>query len=103
MIVALSRQRLGVILRGLVAIYIVAVAAMPFAHHDIVCHLKSSTHCSTCHVGTSGHQSNVRPALARVELADAGQADHQQHAHTGDWALSPSAGRAPPAVSVSSL
>ena len=90
------------ILRGLVAIYIVAVAAMPFAHHDIVCHLKSSTHCSTCHVGTSGDQSSVRPSLARVELNDAGQAHYQPRAHAGDWALSPSAGRAPPSVTVSS-
>lgn len=78
--------------------YIVAVAAMPFAHHDIVCHLKSSTHCSTCHVGTSGDQSNVRPSPARVTLADAGQPCHPHLAHTGDWALSPSAGRAPPAL-----
>lgn len=101
--VAISRRRLGVILRGLVAIYIVAVAAMPFAHHDIVCHLKSSTHCSTCHVGTSGDQSNVRPLLARVSLADAGPPHHQQPAHAGDWALSPSAGRAPPAVPVATL
>jgi hypothetical protein len=100
-IVAISRRRLGVILRCLVAIYIVAVAAMPFAHHDIVCHLKSSTHCSTCHVGTSGDQSNVRPSLARVALTDAGQPHQQPHVHTGDWALSPSAGRAPPSVSVS--
>ena len=99
---AISRRRLGVILRGLVAIYIVAVAAMPFAHHDIVCHLKSSTHCSTCHVGTSGDQSNVRPSLARVELDDAGQPHHQQRAHAGDWALSPSAGGAPPSVTLSS-
>jgi hypothetical protein len=87
----------------LVAIYIVAVAAMPFAHHDIVCHLKSSTHCGTCHVGTSGDQSSVRPSIARVELADAGQPHHQGPAHAGDCALSPSAGRAPPTVHVSTL
>jgi hypothetical protein len=97
-IVAISRRRLGVMLRGLAAIYIVAVAVMPFAHHDIVCHIKSSTHCSTCHVGTSGDQSNIRPSLARVELADAGPSHHEQHTHAGDWALSPSAGRAPPSV-----
>lgn len=98
MIVAVSRRRLGVILRAFVAIYIVAVAAMPFAHHDVVCHVKSSTHCSTCHVGTSGHQSSVRPSIARVELTDAGQAHHQQFAHAADGALSLSAGRAPPAL-----
>ena len=27
---------------------------MPLAHHDIVCHLKSTTHCTTCVVGSSG-------------------------------------------------
>ena len=96
---ALSRHRLGVVLRGLLAIYIVAVAAMPFAHHDIVCHLKSSTHCSTCHVGTSGDQSSLRPSLARVTLADAGQALASESLSIASCAMSPSAGRAPPAVS----
>lgn len=96
--VAVSRRRLGVILRGLVAIYIVAVAAMPFAHHDIVCHLKSSTHCSTCHVGTSGDQSSLRPSLARITLTDAGQALASESLSIASCAMSPSAGRAPPAL-----
>jgi len=95
-----NRRTLDIVLRAVIAVYMVAVAAMPFAHHDIVCHLKSSTHCSTCHVGTSGDQSNVRPSLARLSLPDAGQTHHQQPAHAGDWALLPSAGRAPPAVPV---
>jgi hypothetical protein len=102
-VVATSRRRLGVILRGLVAIYIVAVAAMPFAHHDIVCHLKSSTHCTTCHVGTSGDQSSIRPALARVDLADSGQPHDRQSGVPAASALSPSAGRAPPLASVFTL
>ena len=95
---AISRHRLGVILRGLVAIYIVAVAAMPFAHHDIVCHLKSSTHCSTCHVGTSGDQSSLRPSLSRVTLTDAGQALTSHAVSVASCAMSPSAGRAPPTL-----
>ena len=103
MTVVVTRRSLDIVLRAVIAAYMVAVAAMPFAHHDIVCHIKSSTHCSTCHVGTSGDQSNVRPLLARVSLADAGQLHHQQPAHAGDWALSPSAGRAPPVVPVATL
>jgi hypothetical protein len=86
------------ILRGLVAIYIVAVAAMPFAHHDIVCHLKSSTHCSTCHIGTSGDQSSLRPSIARVTLTDAGQARASECPSVAPCATSLSAGRAPPAL-----
>lgn len=93
-----TRRPLDVVLRAVIAAYLVAVAAMPFAHHDIVCHIKSSTHCGTCHVGTSGDQSSVRPSMARVELTDAGHAHHQPLAHAGDGALSLSAGRAPPAL-----
>ena len=27
---------------------------MPLAHHDVLCHLKSTTHCTTCVVASSG-------------------------------------------------
>jgi hypothetical protein len=85
-------------LQLLVAAYFVALAAMPFAHHDLVCHLKSTTHCGTCHVGTSADAGGSDPAVAAIALAEAGRADHVIDAVAASPALLPSAGRSPPAV-----
>lgn len=96
---ATTRPRLGVLLRFVIAAYIAALAAMPFAHHDLVCHLKSSTHCATCHIGTSADPGGTQPVLAAADYADAGcPLDTLVHAAV-TCVLSSSAGRAPPAIS----
>jgi hypothetical protein len=71
---------------------------LPFAHHDLVCHLKSSTHCSTCHIGTSDDEGRPDPAVAAVSLADAGRADESPLVRTASCVPSPSSGRSPPAA-----
>ena len=60
--------------RVLLAVYVLAAALMPLAHHDVVCHLKSSTHCTTCVVGSSGETAAWAVALDGLRLADAGRA-----------------------------
>jgi hypothetical protein len=69
---------------------------MPFAHHDLVCHIKSSTHCGTCHVGTSSDPSGAKPSVAAADLLDAGDLEQRSPRLAASCALSPSAGRAPP-------
>jgi hypothetical protein len=86
-----------------IAAYFVALAAMPFAHHDVVCHLKSSTHCSTCHVGASADSSGSRPTVVSADLADAGGADPCTSRIVVSCALAASAGRAPPAATAAHL
>jgi len=98
-IVAPTRPRLGVLLRFVIGAYIAALAAMPFAHHDLLCHLKSSTHCSTCHVGTSADPGGSQPALAAADFADAGRPVVPRDKAAFSCVLSSSAGRAPPAIS----
>jgi len=90
------RPRLTVARFALVAFYVLAFAAMPFAHHDLACHLKSSTHCATCHVGTSTDPSPSSPAFDAALLADAGSADQPSCHAVPSPALLPSAGRSPP-------
>jgi len=85
------------------AAYFVALAAMPFAHHDIVCHLKSSTHCATCHVGTSTDPGGSAPAVGSVDLSDAGVAVQRSARAAASSVVSPSSGRAPPATASASL
>lgn len=91
------------VLETLVAVYIVALAAMPFAHHDLACHLKSSTHCATCHIGTSADPDTAQPALSPADLNDAGQPARSTDATSSPVELSPSAGRAPPAARTTSI
>ena len=98
-----SRRRLGVILKFVVAAYIAALAALPFAHHDLACHLKSSTHCTVCHVGTSADDTSVQPGLGQVDLADAGRAAEIYVSLTAACVLLPSSGRSPPASANSLL
>jgi hypothetical protein len=85
------------ILRFVVAAYVVALAALPFAHHDLACHLKSSTHCTVCHIGTGTDDTSVQPGLGHVEMPDAGLAS-EAAAPAAPWCvLLPSSGRSPPA------
>ena len=91
-----SRRQLGVILRFVVAAYIAALAALPFAHHDLACHLKSSTHCTVCHVGTGADDTSVQPGLGQADLADAGRASEAYVSLAASCVLLPSSGRSPP-------
>ena len=82
------------------AFYVLAFVAMPFAHHDLACHLKSSTHCATCHVGTSTDPSSARPAVDPAVLADAGRPTEPSYHSVSSPALLPSAGRSPPSTTL---
>lgn len=89
----------GVYLKLVLAVYVVASALLPLAHHDIVCHLKSSTHCTTCVVGSSAESGTDPAAFAPFALLDAGAAASgaQQDADTAPPGIA--SGRAPPAAS----
>ncbi len=88
------------ILKFVVAAYIAALAALPFAHHDLACHLKSNTHCAVCHIGTSADDTSVQPGLGHVDLADAGFANEACVAVAASCVLLPSSGRSPPARAI---
>lgn len=87
-------------LQTLVAAYVLALAAMPFAHHDLACHLKSSTHCVTCHVGTSADPGGADPSLAAILLVETGRTDEPSCSLLASPTLPPSAGRSPPPLSL---
>jgi hypothetical protein len=87
---------MGLLLKVVVASYALALVVLPFGHHDLVCHLKSSTHCTTCLVGTSADDHGTQPALAPVSMDDAGQAIVSSRTLTVSRVPSPSSGRSPP-------
>jgi hypothetical protein len=101
--VGTSRRRLGVILRFVIAAYVAALATLPFGHHDLACHLKTSTHCGVCHVGTSADETSAQPALGHVNLMDAGRTLVAITPFAASSVLLPSSGRSPPATTDSLL
>jgi hypothetical protein len=101
--VASSRRRSDGLLRLVLLAYVAALAALPFGHHDLACHLKSHTHCAVCNVGTSADDAGVQPGLGQVDLPDAGRAGEAYASIAATCVLLPSSGRSPPASTNSLL
>jgi hypothetical protein len=93
-----TRGRLTAGSKLVIALYLVALAAMPFAHHDLLCHVRSTTHCDVCHIGTSGEDSSAHPPFPQVQLEDAGSACEIVAQSVSPAAVVPSSGRSPPAI-----
>ena len=94
----LPRGSQGLRFKVVLALYILAASLMPFGHHDLVCHLKSTTHCTTCTVGSSGEAAADPSVLARFWLIDAGATvcDPSDAPHTATGRSA--SGRAPPTL-----
>lgn len=96
-----SRRSLGVsrmCLRAILGLYVLAAALMPLGHHDIACHLKSTTHCSTCVVGSSAESAPHAAALGACGLDDAGAALSGDVQRIDEHRVGSSSGRSPPVV-----
>ena len=51
----------------ILATYVVVVATLPLLHHDIACHVQSSTHCTICLVGSADKAPDC-DALSAAQL-----------------------------------
>lgn len=91
-------SRLGLRSTLVLAAYALAVALLPLAHHDLACHLKSTTHCTTCIVGASAEAAADPATLARFWLDDAGAAVAAPAPGFSPLSGHRAAGRAPPAA-----
>jgi len=78
------------------ALYVAAAALLPLAHHDIACHLKSSTHCTTCVVASAGDLAADTSFLQHRPLDDAGKTATEACLRVDSQALDALGGRAPP-------
>jgi hypothetical protein len=54
-----------------VVLYAAVMVVSPFEHHDIVCHLKTPQHCTSCATGALGSAPVAVTSLA-AGLVDAG-------------------------------
>jgi hypothetical protein len=88
----------GVLARTLLAAYVLAAALLPLTHHDVACHFKSPTHCTTCTVATSGEAAPWAVAADSLSMPDAGWAILQAAAWCHSAPLRSSSGRSPPVL-----
>ena len=93
---ARARRESGWAFTLVLVLYVAAAALLPLAHHDIACHLKSSTHCTTCVVGSAGDLAADTSFLQHSPLDDAGKAGAQALLRVESRALGAIGGRAPP-------
>ena len=90
--------RCGVLRRMLLAVYVLVAALLPLTHHDVACHLKSSTHCTTCTVAASGEAARWAVPSDGLSLPDAGRSILQSAAYCQSAPVRSSCGRSPPVL-----
>ena len=90
------RRSLGLWLKVVLALYVLAAALMPLGHHDLACHLKSTTHCTTCIVGSSAEAAVDPAVLARFWLMELGVTLSEPTQSPDVPDASAASGRAPP-------
>lgn len=86
------------LLRAVLCLYVLAAALMPLGHHDVACHLKSTTHCTTCVVGASTDLASNATALTGCGLDDAGVPTAIRGPFVPEALIGASSGRAPPTI-----
>jgi hypothetical protein len=68
-----SRRRLPIIALVGVGFHLLVLAAAPFEHHDLICHLKTPQHCTSCASNPLGSESRISAVAGACRLADAGR------------------------------
>jgi hypothetical protein len=71
---------------------------LPFAHHDIACHFKSTTHCTSCVAGAAGDLASDGSSLGRATLDGAGVPPRASEERIDSLSPPAAPGRAPPLV-----
>jgi hypothetical protein len=80
----------GVILHALVLL------AAPYEHHDLVCHLKTPQHCSSCVSSQPGPDSRLPRPPGAAALEAAGWVHAPELVAAGALLAVPDASRSPP-------
>jgi len=81
-----------------VALYAVFLLIAQFEHHDLVCHLKTPQHCTSCASSLVGSDPHTPAMFGTCQLADAGSASAVLHLLEDTLLAVRSTGRSPPAL-----
>jgi hypothetical protein len=82
---------LGIILHALFLV------VADFEHHDIICHLKTPQHCTSCSLNSVGSEARHDPVTGAWSLSDAGRAVASHDVAQSVLLPVRSSSRAPPA------
>jgi len=80
------------------ALYAVFLVGAPFEHHDLVCHLKTPQHCTSCAASQLGSDPGAPLVPPASQLVDAGRAVSVQLLAEDTLLAVGSTGRSPPLV-----
>lgn len=81
-----------------VALYAAFLLVAQFEHHDLVCHLKTPQHCTSCASSVLGSDPHTPAMFGMWQLADAGRASAFQLLPADTLLVARSTGRSPPPV-----
>ena len=78
-------------------LYALFLVLAPYEHCDLVCHLKTPLHCTSCSSSLVGSDPHTPALVGAWDLADAGRAVVDQLVTDGVLLPVRSTGRSPPA------
>src|SRR3982750_4854061 len=79
------------------ALYAPFLATAPFEHHDLLCHLKTPQHCTSCASSPLSVNPHTPAVLERTLLIDSGRAVALDASCESTLLPALSSGRSPPA------
>ncbi len=91
------RRRFASAVLAALAAYVLVLATGPVGHHDLRCHLKSTTHCTAC-VQASVAGADVRGATASNPLVAAGTVLSERPERPGPTPVAEPGSRSPPVL-----
>lgn len=80
-----------------IGLYALVLVAAPAFHHDLACHVKSPTHCTTCLVSVTAPRANGAAGLVAADPQDAGFLGVDVVSSPERFSFAPRLGRSPPA------
>jgi hypothetical protein len=93
-----ANRRLPLIALVGVVCHFLVFAAAPLEHHDLICHLKTPTHCTSCASNPLGSESRIS-APAACRLPEAGRICALDVCFEGALLTVSTHGRSPPFLS----
>jgi len=93
-----SDRRLPLIALGGVIFQLLFLAAAPFEHHDLICHLKTPQHCTSCASNPLGSASRISSVPGACRFADAGRIFALDLSFEGTLLTVTTSGRSPPSA-----
>jgi hypothetical protein len=81
----------------LLAVYALLLATNPLLHHDVACHVKSPTHCTSCNASPWASRIEAGVPLSAQPLPEAGRVVWETLAPARSSAQHELTGRSPPA------